>query len=113
MGVRFFPFSSILPIIMPTATKEALVETKTFEQPICRFSDRGVQFSIFQNTVSTKNGSRTFYSTTVQARYKDKEGHWKTGHSFDEDQLAILEDFAREARREIRQVRAQERAEKA
>ncbi len=95
---------------MTTATKEAPVETKTGEQPICRLSDRGVQLSTFPNTVSTKNGRRTFYSTTVQARYKDKEGHWQTGHSFDEDQLAVLQDLAVEARRFIRQARAQDKA---
>jgi len=49
----------------------------------------------------------------VQSRYKDKQGHWQTSHSFDEDQLAVLQDLASEARRAIRQARAQAKAENA
>ena len=98
---------------MTTATAEPPAETKTGESPLFRFSDRGVQLSTFANIVETKNGPRTFYSTTVQSRYKDKQGHWQTNHSFDEDQLALLQDFASEARRAIRQARALDKAEKA
>ena len=98
---------------MTTATAEPPAEIKTGDKPICRFSDRGVQLSTFANVVEIKTGERTFYSTTVQSRYKDKQGHWQTGHSFDEDQLAILADLAGEARRAIRMVRAQDKAEKA
>ena len=98
---------------MSTATAESPAETKTGESPICRFSDRGVQLSTFANTVETPNGTRTFYSTTVQSRYKDKQGHWQTSHSFDEDQLAVLQDLAAEARRAIRQARAVDKAGKA
>lgn len=56
---------------------------------------------------------RIFYNTTTECRYKDKHDHWQTSHSFDETQLAVLSDLAADARRFIRGLRAQEKAEKA
>ena len=94
---------------MATATAEPPAETKTSNPPLQRFSDRGVHLSIFENV---KDG-RTFYNTTVECRYKDKKDHWQTSHSFDESQLAVLSDLADDARRLIRGLRAQNKAEKA
>ncbi len=99
---------------MTTATKEAPAAIKAGNKPMVRLSDRGVHVSVFSNNVKRDDGTTaTFYNSQVESRYKDKQGHWQTGHSFDEDQLAILEDFAREARKCIRQARAQEKAENA
>ncbi len=94
---------------MPTVNAEAPAATKTSNPPVQRFSHRGVHLSIFEN----ESNGRKFYSTTLECRYKDKNDDWQTGHSFDDVQLAVLSDLADDARRFIRGLRAQEKAENA
>ena len=110
--------TGMIPILSPEPVAPeydlASAAIKAGNKPMVRLSDRGVHVSVFSNSVKRDDGTTaTFYNSQVESRYKDKQGHWQTGHSFDEDQLAILEDFAREARRCIRQARAQEKAENA
>jgi hypothetical protein len=54
--------------------------------PVAKIRVGLVTVSIWKNT--TDKG--TFYNTTVESRYRDKEGNWKSGNSYGIDETLAL-----------------------
>ena len=100
---------------MTTATLDAAVAdvaADTKQPPLDRGFDKGVSFAVFPKTIKRDDGTEaTIYSTNIEGRYKDKKDKYQSTSWFDENQLAVIEDFAREARRTIREARAKKNAE--
>ena len=100
---------------MTTATLDkavADVAADTKRQPLERGFYKGVSFAIFPKTIRREDGTEaTIYSTNIEGRYKDKKGEHQSTSWFDENQLVVLEDFAREARRSIREARSKQKVE--
>ncbi len=101
---------------MDTATfDEAVAEVAadTKKKPLDRGFDRGVSFAVFPKTIQRDDGTEaTLYTTNIERRYKDKKtGEYQSTSWFDENQLAVVEDFCRGARRTIREARAEKNAE--
>ena len=99
---------------MTTANTDAttIAATQTTEdsktQPTVKLFDKGVSFATFPKTIEKEDGSSfTVYNTLIEARYKQGD-EWKSSNWFSEDQLAVIEDFAREARQAIRQHKSQQ-----
>jgi hypothetical protein len=66
-------------------TKNETAETKK-AAPVAKVRVGLVTASIWKNT--TEKG--TFYNTTVESRYRDGEGNFKSGHSYGiEETLAL------------------------
>ena len=100
---------------MTTATLDeavANVAADTKKQPLDRGFYKGVSFAIFPKTIKREDGTEaTIYSTNIEGRYKDKNGEHQSTSWYDENQLAVVEDFARQARRLIREQKSKQRAE--
>ena len=100
---------------MPTATiDEAVADVATDtvkSKPIASDFYHGVSLGVFPKTIKREDGTEfTRYSSKIEVRYK-KDGEYASTSYFDEEQLAVLEDFAREARRAIREAKAKQRTE--
>jgi hypothetical protein len=63
-------------------------------KPIQTLREGNVNAAIFENE-SVKGKFRT---ATIQLRYKDKDGEWKTGNSFGAKDLENLEKIAKAVR---------------
>ena len=52
-------------------------------KPVKKYKVGGVQAAIWENQALNPQGQQeTFHSVTMERRYKDKEGNWKTSESF-------------------------------
>ncbi len=88
----------------PQTIDEAEAST-TGKPPVKKLHHKGVSLSIFAHTVTRDDGAEfTIHNTSVERRYKDKDGNFQTSYSFNEEQLSVLEDLAREARVFIRKA---------
>jgi hypothetical protein len=79
---------------MPNATPEAADAAESKNSPETTFRHRGISASVFENT-SEKD--RTYFSVSIQKRYKDKEGKWHTSSGLMRDELPVLEHVVRQA----------------
>ena len=85
---------------------------KAHRKPIHKANYKGVSFAMFPNTVVRDDGAEvTLYNVIIERRYKGKDGEYHSTSSFSEEHLAIIEDFAREARSLIREERAKQRSD--
>ena len=53
------------------------------EQPVKKFKVGGVQVAVWANRVPNKEGQDdVLYSVTIERRYKDEQGNWRSASSF-------------------------------
>ena len=95
---------------------DAIVEAAEIDnahrKPIHKANYKGVSFAMFPNTVTRDDGTEvTVYNVIIERRYKGKDGEYHSTSSFSEEHLAIIEDFAREARSHIREERAKQKTD--
>jgi hypothetical protein len=95
---------------------DAIVEAEDIDnahrKPIHKANYRGVSFAMFPATVVRDDGTEvTLFNLIIERRYKGKDGEYHSTSSFSEEHLAIIEDFAREARSLIRKERAKQKTE--
>lgn len=99
------------PATIDEAVADIAVETAK-NKPILSEFYQGVSLGVFANTFKKDDGKEfTRYAAKLDVRYKKGDDYASTSY-FDEEQLATLEDFAREARRAIREEKAKQRAKK-
>jgi len=79
---------------MPKETPEADDAADSKSGPATTFRHRGISASVFEN-ISDKD--RTYFSVSIQRRYKDKEGNWQNSSNFLRDELPVLEHLTRQA----------------
>lgn len=92
------------------AIAEVADTDKADRKPIWKSNYKGVSFALFPNTFTRDDGTEvTLYNTVIERRYKGKDGEYHSASSFSEEHLAIVEDFAREARQFIREQKASEK----
>ena len=90
----------------PTIEEAVATVDAAKDQPVRKRNDKGVSLSVFAKTVKRDDGAEfTRFSTVLEGRY-EKEGQWHSTSTFSEQQLPVVEDFAREARQFIRDEKA-------
>ncbi|MHC4581548.1 MAG: hypothetical protein ACYS14_08830 [Planctomycetota bacterium] len=57
--------------------------------PVARFKAGQVSAAIWQNEVQMPRGEVKILKATVQRRYKDKNGEWKSSGSFSRNELPL------------------------
>ena len=58
------------------------------QKPICKFQAGQVSAALWENKVTTKNGNEVdILKVTVQRRFKDKDGTWKSSNSFGRNEI--------------------------
>lgn len=103
---HFFPHCTMADLTVDEAVAE--VDTAN-NSPIKKRNDKGVSLAVFAKQVTRDDGTEfTRFSTVLEGRY-EKDGKWHSTSTFAEQQLAVLEDFAREARQFIRDEKARQK----
>ncbi len=98
---------------MSTTTTDKIATETTKTQPVVKYFDKGVSVAIFPKVIKKDDGSEfKLFNTVIEARYKDKAGIYQSTNWFSEEQLSVIEDFAREARQAIRQQRTMQKESK-
>lgn len=71
---------------MKTQTKIVDKKEQT-QKPVKVFRAGSVKATIWSKVVKKDNKEFTFYTTTIERSYKDKEDNWKNTSSFEKDDL--------------------------
>ena len=59
-------------------------------KPAAKFTAGQVSAAIWENEVTTKNGQKvTMLKATVERRYKDRDGQWKSSGSFSRNEIPL------------------------
>ena len=58
--------------------------------PIKKFSAGSVSCALWENEIPTSNGQKaTMLKATVERRYKDRDGTWKSSSSFGRNEIPL------------------------
>lgn len=62
----------------------------TGQKPIAKFkAGAQVSVAIWENPIEVKGKTVTMLKATVQRRYKDKDGNWKSSQSFSRNEIPL------------------------
>jgi len=59
------------------------------QMPVARFRAGQVASAVWQNTIQIQGKAVTVLKATVQRRYKDKDGNWKSSNSFGRNEIPL------------------------
>jgi len=60
------------------------------QRPVAKFRAGQVSAAIWENEVTTKAGKKvTMLKATVERRYKDRDGQWKSSGSFSRSEIPL------------------------
>ncbi|MFH1613794.1 MAG: hypothetical protein ABIG61_01740 [Planctomycetota bacterium] len=59
------------------------------QKPIAKFKAGMVSAAIWENQIEVKGKTVTMLKATVQRRYKDKDGDWKSSQSFSRNEIPL------------------------
>ncbi|MFC1636406.1 hypothetical protein ACFL5Z_16375 [Planctomycetota bacterium] len=59
-------------------------------KPVAKFKAGQVSSALWENEITTKNGNKaTMLKASVQRRYKDRDGQWKSSGSFSRNEIPL------------------------
>lgn len=59
-------------------------------RPVAKYAAGQVSAAIWENEVTTKAGKKvTMLKATVERRYKDRDGQWKSSNSFSRNEIPL------------------------
>lgn len=62
----------------------------TGQKPTAKFKAGQVSAALWENEITAKKGGKaTVLKATVQRRYKDKDGNWKSSTSFSRNEIPL------------------------
>ena len=60
------------------------------QKPVAKFQAGQVSAAIWENDISVNGRQVTVLKATIQRRYKDKDGDWKSSGSYSRNDLPLL-----------------------
>ena len=58
-------------------------------KPIAKFRAGQVSAALWENDIKVDGHDRTIVKATVERRYKDRDGEWKSSGSFNRNEVAL------------------------
>jgi len=62
----------------------------TGQKPVAKFKAGMVSAAIWENQIEVKEKTVTMLKATVQRRYKDKDGDWKSSQSYSRNEIPLV-----------------------
>ena len=59
------------------------------QMPVAKFKAGQVASAVWENTIQVKGAAVTVLKATVQRRYKDRDGIWKSSGSFSRNEIPM------------------------
>lgn len=60
------------------------------QKPLCKIQAGQVSAALWENKLTTKDGNEMdVLKVTLQRRYKDKDGNWKSSNSFGRNEIPL------------------------
>ena len=71
--------------------KERVGEVEKMNQPLKTFRAGQVSCAVWENEIMAKDGRKVqMLKATVERRYKDRNGKWKSGNSFSRNEIPLV-----------------------
>jgi hypothetical protein len=65
-------------------------ENMAGQKPLCKIQAGQVSAALWENKITTKDGNEMdVLKVTLQRRYKDKDGNWKSSNSFGRSEIPL------------------------
>ena len=61
----------------------------TGTKPLKSFAAGGVRAALWENEIRVNGGTKTLLKATIERRYKDKDGSWKSTSSFSRNEIPL------------------------
>ena len=58
-------------------------------KPVAKFKAGQISAAIWENDITVKGRQVTMLKATIQRRYKDKDGQWKSGGNFGRNEIPL------------------------
>ena len=59
-------------------------------KPVAKFKAGQISAALWENEITAKNGHKaTLLKATVERRYKDRDGNWKSSSSFSRNEIPL------------------------
>ena len=62
----------------------------TGQKPVAKFKAGMVSAAIWENQIEVKGKTVTMLKATVQRRYKDSDGNWKSSQSYSRNEIPLV-----------------------
>jgi hypothetical protein len=63
---------------------------KKMAKPVAKFKAGQISAALWENEITAKNGHKaTMLKASVQRRYKDRDGQWKSSGSFSRNEIPL------------------------
>jgi len=59
------------------------------QKPLKSFAAGGVRAAIWENEIRVNGSTKTLLKATIERRYKDKDGSWKSSSSFSRNEIPL------------------------
>jgi len=59
------------------------------QKPIAKFSAGQVSCALFENSINVNGSAKTILKASIQRRYKDSDGTWKSSTSFSRNEIPL------------------------
>ena len=69
----------------------------TDNKPVAKFRAGAIDVSVWENSVATESGTRALHRVSVERRYRDGEGTWKSSHSLGRNDIPVARHLLQQA----------------
>jgi hypothetical protein len=59
------------------------------QKPVAKFKAGQISTALWENEISVNGGKTTVLKATIQRRYKDNQGNWKSSGSFSRNEIPL------------------------
>ena len=59
------------------------------QKPIAKFRAGGVSCALWENDITVNGSTKTVLKASIQRRYKDSNGNWKSSTSFSRNEIPL------------------------
>ena len=60
------------------------------QKPVAKFKAGQISTALWENEISVNGGKTTVLKATIQRRYKDNQGNWKSSGSFSRNEIPLV-----------------------
>jgi hypothetical protein len=73
----------------PSASEDWLSEETKMAKPVAKFRAGQVSAAIWENEITVNGRKAVMLKASVERRYKDKDGEWKSSNSFSRNEIPL------------------------
>lgn len=66
-------------------------------KPIAKFRAAGIDVAVWESSVQLESGTRAMHRVSIERRYRDRDGVWKSSHSMARNDIPVARHLLQQA----------------